>query len=441
MRRFITGRRGLLLIGAVVMGAGAWAVLSGALARSAAPTETMAHDDPAPVRPAADDWPWWCGPGRDNIAAAGQDPPLHWSKTEGVIWKTEIPGRGHGSPCLWGERIFLPTADDEAEIQFVVCYDRRTGEKRWQTEVHRKGFLRLHTKNSHASATPACDGRLVFMPFVNQDAIWLTALNFDGKIAWQTRLGDFKSMHGFGASPLIYGSLVIVAADNLANSFIVAVDRRTGAIVWKTGRPDYKLGTYASPNVGRVAGRDQLLLHGPMKVFSYDPATGKELWTCDGPSDSASSTMTLGRDVVYSSVGYPRRNMLCIRADGNGDVTKTHVVWSKKNKMAYVPCLLLSDGLLVMIEDGGNAFCFDAATGDTVWTAKLEGQFSSSPVLAGGRIYVVNEEGAAFVLKPGRRFELLAKNDLGDGGFATPIICGSRIYLRTLHHIYCLGRQ
>ena len=301
--------------------------------------------------------------------------------------------------------------------------------------------MRINRKNSHASPTPACDGRLLFLPFVIQDAIWLSALDLDGKIVWQKRLGDFQSMHGFAASPLLYRSLVIVAADNLKDSFLTALHRRTGAVIWKTDRPSYRLGTYASPTVGHVAGRDQLLLHGPMQVFSYDPLTGKLLWTCDGPSESASSTMSFGRDLVYSAVGFPKRNLLCIRADGSGDVTKTHVAWSKQNKMAYVPSLLLADGLLYMVEDGGRAVCFDAASGEEVWTGKLAGQFSSSPVLAGSHIYVVNEEGAAFVFKTGRKFEMVASSDLADGGFATPVICGGRIYLRTLHHLYCLAAR
>jgi outer membrane protein assembly factor BamB len=133
--------------------------------------------------------------------------------------------------------------------------------------------------------------------------------------------------------------------------------------------------------------------------------------------------------------------MLCIRADGSGDVTGTHVVWSKKGKMAYVPSLLLAGGLLTMVADEGGVFCFEAPTGKSVWTAKLEGVFSSSPVLAGGHVYAVNEKGVAFVFKSGRKFELVARSDLADGGFATPVICGSRIYLRTLHRLYCLGQQ
>jgi len=322
----------------------------------------------------------------------------------------------------------------------VLCYDRATGAKRWQTEVHRGRFAPLHGKNSHASATAACDGRFVFMPFVRQGGIWLTALELDGKIAWQTRLGDFHSKHGFAASPVFYRSLVIVAADHLKQSYLTAVHRRTGQIVWRTGRPDYYLGTYASPIVGRLAGRDQLVTHGPYKVFSHDPADGRLLWTCDGPCESTASTITLAGERLYACGGFPKKSLLCIRADGSGDVTGTHVEWSTKGRLAYVPSLLLHEGLLYMVEDAGKVVCYEARTGEVVWETTLDGNFSSSPALAAGHIYAVNEAGVMYVFRAGRKYELVGRNDLEDGGFATPVICGGRIWLRTLHYLYCLGK-
>ena len=416
------------------------AVLVAAAPEAAAPGDEWDAGDLAPVRPAAEDWPWWRGPNFDNIAAGSPAPPIRWNDTENVIWKADVPGRGHGSPCLWGGRLFLPTADEDAQAQFLLCYDRDTGQKLWQTQVHRGGFMRMNPKNSHASSTPACDGQRVFMPFMVQNGIWLTAMDFDGKIVWQRKLGAFQTMHGFAASPVVYGSLVIVVADAVQGSFIAAVHRRTGEGVWRIDRPNYRLGTYASPAVGHVAGRDQLLIQGPYKVFSYDPASGSPLWTCDGPNESTCSTVSFDRQCVYASAGFPKRNLMCIRGDGAGDVTATRIVWMKKDNTAYVPSLLLADGLLYMVEDEGKTTCFEAATGQVVWEAKLRGAFSSSPVLAGGHIYVVNEAGVMFVFKPGRKFELVAQNDLADGGFATPVISRGRIYLRTLHRLYCLGR-
>ena len=432
--------RSLIVFSALALVIGCGESTPQADAEVTARDNASAVDDLAPVRPAEDDWPWWFGPNLDNIGAAGQDPPVRWSETENVIWKIDVPGRGHGSPCLWADRIFLPSADDEAEVQNLFCYDRTSGRKLWRTEVHRGGFMRSHRKGSHASSTPACDGRYVFMPFMVQDAVWLTALELDGKIAWQKRLGDFKAMHGFATSPLVYKSLVILQADSVKGSFIVAVHRRSGQVVWKIERPDYKLGSYASPTVGHVAGRDQLLTHGPHKVYSYDPASGDLLWTCDGPAELTSNTMNLGSRLVFSAGGYPKKSLLVIRADGSGDVTDTHVAWSIKGKTAYVTSMLLVDDVLYMVEDGGEATCFEAATGTVLWQSKLDGQFSSSPVLAGGHVYVANEEGVVHVLGTGGKFELVAQNDLADGGFATPVICGGRIYLRTLHHLYCLGK-
>lgn len=397
-------------------------------------------DDLPPIRLSADDWPWWRGPKLDNIAPAPQTPPTRWTLTENVIWKSDVPGRGHGSPTIWGDRIFLPTADEETQAQCVLCFDRSGGKKLWQTEIHRSGFPKKHSKNSFASPTPACDGERIFMPFVAEDGFWLASLDLDGKIVWNKRLGDFRSMHGYGASPVFYKSLAIVVADHVQGSFITAVHRRTGEVFWRTSRDDYRLGTYASPSIGKVAGREQLFIQGPFKVFSYDPASGKLLWTCDGPSESTCSNVSFDEERVYASAGFPKRNFLCIRADGSGDVTKTHVVWRRDGNCAYVPSLLLADDLLYMAVDGGKLTCFEAKTGQVVWDEKVRGVFSASPVLAGGHIYLPSEAGVTLVFKAGRQFELVAENDLADGGFATPVILDGRIYLRTLHHLYCIGK-
>ena len=397
-------------------------------------------DDLPPSRVAADDWPWWRGPKLDNIAPAPQTPPTRWSTTENVIWKGDVPGRGHGAPSFWGERIFLPTADEQAQVVYVLCLDRRSGKKLWQTEIHRGGFMPQHKKNSFASATLACDGERLFMPFIAEDGFWLASLDLDGKLVWKKRLGDFHSKHGYGASPVFYKSLVIVVADHVQGSFITAVHRRTGEVAWRTSRDDYKLGTYASPSVGRVASRDQLFIQGPYKVFSYDPANGKLLWTCDGPSESTCSNISFDDKLVYACAGFPKRNFLCIRADGSGDVTSTHVAWRRDGNCAYVPSLLLADGLLYMAVDEGKLVCFEAKTGQVVWEEKVRGKFSSSPVLAGGHIYLVSEAGVTFVFKAGRQFELVAENDLADDGMATPVVLGGRIYLRTLHQLYCIGK-
>lgn len=396
----------------------------------------LGADDPPPARPAADDWPWWRGPNRDDIMPPGPPPPLGWSPTQNVLWKSDLPGQGHATPCIWGSRIFISAA--EGQSQLLLALDRATGKILWRTELNRGGLSRMHRENTHASATPACDGHFVFVNLVHHDAMHLAAVDFQGKLAWQTRLGPYTSMHGLGASPCLAGPYVYVACDSLKDSFICAVHRRTGQVAWSTPRESYRLGTYASCTFGRVAGREQLLIQGPFKIFSYDPADGKTLWTCDGPNESATSTLTMGTDRVYAAAGFPSRNLLCVRADGKGDVTGSHVVWAKERDMAYVPSLLLADGLLYQVEDTGRLTVFDAGDGSVLYQHRLPGEYRSSPVLAGGHVFVVNMKGLLTVFKAGRTFEQVAANSMDGGGFATPVILNGRMYLRTLKSLWCI---
>jgi len=243
------------------------------------------------------------------------------------VWKTDVPGRGHGSPCLWGDRIFLATADDKAQVQSVLCFDRRTGRQLWQTEVHRGGFMHSHEKGSQASVTPACDGQRVFVSFMVPGRRVGHALDFQGKILWQKQAAPFKSLHGYGPSPLIYHSLVIVPADNPGPNFLTALRRDTGEVVWRIHRMDYQ--SFASPNVGRLAGRDQLVVMGPKEVTGYDPTNGKRIWYATGPTLEHAATAVFDEQTVYASAGFPDKRLYAIRADGSGDVTATHILWTR----------------------------------------------------------------------------------------------------------------
>jgi outer membrane protein assembly factor BamB len=432
-----------------------------------------------PITVAADDWPWWRGRDLNGIARP-QDVPLTFSDTENVLWSIDIPGRGHASPTLWGERLFLATADDEKQEQFLLAYDRRTGKKLWQTLAHSGGFMKKsHRQNSHASATPACDGQRVLMPFIHDGGLWVTATDLDGNILWQTNAGLYDAIYGFGMSPAIWGSLVIVCGDNdQTGAFVAALHRKTGQIVWRVERP--KIDTYGQPIVPRVAGRDQLLLGGGGYLMSYDPNTGDVLWKCAGPTtETTANTAAFSEDHVFVSGGYPKPYiMMSVRVDnlplplgegrGEGagvsretagsspsapgsaggstwqtapDVTKTHLAWQVKQKMPYVPSPLYHDGLLYIADDWGFATCVDANTGRFVWSKRLGGDFTSSPVMCGNNIYAANEAGTVYVFKTGRTYELLAKNEMNDGIMSTPTIAGNRIYIRTLGKLYCIGAE
>ena len=421
-----------------------WAVGIGSmwiLAESALKTveSAISKTEPSLLDGAESDWPCWRGPGLDGKSRDSQA-PTKWSRTENVAWKVAVPGRGHASPIVVGDRVFLASADEQAEKQLMLAYDRKTGKELWATEVHQGGFMAKHGKNSHASATPACDGEHVFAAFINRNGLHVSATDLEGKIVWQSEAGTFGSEHGYGSSPVLYKSLVIVLGDNRKSCFVAALDRKTGKVVWRTDRKTTgRHGSYATPIVARFAGKLQLLVSGIESTTSYDPETGKQIWTCSGPAEVTACTPAFSDQFVFSSGGYPEKELLAIRANGTGDVTRSHVVWRTGKGVTYVPSPLFHAGNLYVVSDDGVSTCFDGKAGKEIWKGRLQGSFSSSPVLAGSLLYATNEAGKTYVFKTGSKFEIVAENDLGDGGFASPVICGGQIFLRTNHELYCIG--
>ncbi|MDA0835846.1 MAG: PQQ-binding-like beta-propeller repeat protein [Planctomycetota bacterium] len=402
-----------------------------------------AEPEPNPVQFESTDWPWWRGPARNGIAASDQTPPLHWSADENVVWKSPVPGRGHGSPTVVGNHVYLATADEQADRQLVLCFDRRTGKELWQTVVHDGGIERKgNKKSSQASSTIACDGERLFINFVNRGAAYTTALNLEGKILWQTKITDYLVHQGYGSSPAIYDALVIVTADNKGEGggAIAAMNRASGEIVWRHGRPATP--NYPSPVILNVAGRDQVLLTGCDLVASFAPLTGEKLWEVAGATtECVTSTVTDGT-IILTSGGYPKNHMSAVRADGSGEV-----VW-ENNVRIYVPSMLIHEGTLYGVTDAGVAMCWEAATGKELWKGRLGGTFSASPVMVGEYLFATDEAGETSVFKADpANFELVAKNQLGTEVFATPTFCGNRIYMRVAEQqgdrrqemLYCIG--
>jgi outer membrane protein assembly factor BamB len=394
----------------------------------------------ADVVAAAGDWPWWRGPQHDG-KSGDEDPPTEWSESKHIVWQAEVPGRGHASPIVVADRVLLASADERQQKQMLLGYDRKTGKELWRTIVHEGGFMRGHQKNSHASATPACDGKRVFAAFINFSALRVTATDLEGNILWQKDAGTFHSEHGYGSSPVLYKSLVIVCGDNAGSSFLAALDRETGAIVWRTARErPGRHGNYGTPVVCQLAGKPQLLLAGHGTLSSYDPATGERLWFCSGPAQVSASTVACSDTLVFASAGYPEKEIIAVRADGSGDVSQTHVAWRATKGVSYVPSPIYHDGRLYVINDSGIASCVDAASGESLWQERLGGNFSSSPVLAGGKLFVTSETGTTHVLEAAAKFKQLGQNELGDSGFASPAIVGGQIFLRSGSRLYCIGR-
>jgi outer membrane protein assembly factor BamB len=390
-----------------------------------------------------DDWPQWRGAQHDGIADPAQKPPLKFSATENVRWVVPIPGRGHGSPTIYGDRIFLAAADEAARRQTLICLDRATGKSLWSREVHRGGFPKKSNKKaSQASSTPACDGKRVFINFLNAGAVYTTAFDLNGKQLWQTKITDYILHQGFATSPAIYKSLLIVSADNKGGGAVCGLDRTDGSVAWRIDRPKYP--NYASPVIYRINDIDQLIFQGCNLVSSYDPANGKKRWQVKGATTECVSSIVTDGVHVFTSGGYPRNHVSAMKADGSGEV-----VWENISRV-YVPSMLVKDGYLFAVMDSGNAMCWQSDTGKQMWKERLNRTTSASPVLVGDRIYAVDEQGnfSVFSADP-KNFKILAKNKLGDQVFATPVFCGGRIYARVAENtggvrqerLYCIGEK
>ena len=377
------------------------------------------------------DWPWWRGASRDNRADSAV-PPLEWGETENVVWKVAVPGEGHASPAVWGSCVLVTSAEEADQTQTLFCYDRASGDLKWQREIHQGGFMKKKPENTYASATCACDGERVYCAFLHDRGLWVTAVDLEGNIVWQREAGPFTSQHGYGSSPVLFKSLVIVSGDNPGSSFLAALDCASGEVKWRVRRPNKPC--YSTPVVAHVAGRDQLLLSGHSAVTSYDPATGELLWKSEGPADVIANTAAWLDDLVFTSGGYPQNGIMAIRADGSGEV-----VWSNQIK-AYVPSPLVVGERLLIVQDDGIAHCFDARTGNEAWKQRLGGSFYASPTLSGQYVFVPNKEGTMFVFRCGDKFVAVAENDMQEGCTASPVICGGRLYQRTSGHLVCIGK-
>ena len=388
------------------------------------------------------DWPWWRGQNRNGIADPDQDPPLTWSETENVLWKTPIPGRGHGAVSIVGDKIFINAADPEPQEQSLICLHRTSGNIQWRCVVHKGGFSEKgNRKASLASSTPACDGSQAYVTLLNAGAIYTSSISLDGRLLWQTKISDYVVHQGYGASPTVYENLLIVGADNKGGGAVAGLDRKTGQIVWKRDRPAKP--NYASPVILNAAGKDQLIFTGCDLVTSLNPLTGEVYWETDGATTEVVTTSVTDGTRVFTSGGYPKNHISAVAADGSGKL-----IWENTVR-TYVPSMVIRDGAIYTVQDAGIASCWDSATGAQLWKGRLGGTFSSSPVLVGNRMYATNEEGTTFILRASPNgFEKLAENKLGESVFSTPVICGGRIYTRVAHQVdgqrqeflYCIGK-
>jgi len=397
---------------------------------------------------AAANWPNWRGPDFNGVAP-GTGYPTKWSKTENVLWKVDLPGKGASTPIVWGERIVLTCAIDGQNG--VLCLDL-AGKELWKQKIGKEKPGK-HGKATGCNPSAVTDGERCYVYFKSGD---LASLDFDGKILWQTNL---QEMYGadtlwwdLGTSPVLTKESVVVAVMHSGPSYLAAFDKQTGKPKWKQDRnlkaPSEAAQSYSTPVVLTDNGVEQIVVLGADHVTAHQASDGKELWRVGGLNPTGQQFFrSIASPVVSNGIvvaPYARGSTLtAIRLGGSGDITKSHVLWTKDKLGADVPSPATLDGKLYLCTDRGGLSCLDIETGKVLWSGQAEknrNAFSASPVIADGKVYITREDGKIFVLEQGNEFKVLAANDL-DGEFvvATPVLVNGRILIRTAERLYCIG--
>lgn len=405
----------------------------------------------------AENWPGWRGPRGDGTSLE-TNVPTHWNgeTNENVIWKVPVPGKGHASPIVWEDRVFVVGCVDEMKERVLASLDRKTGKLLWNQTVIRSPLETKHALNSFASSTPATDGENIYVSFMEVDGhtipapnvsvprpitpgrMVIAAYDFAGNQRWIVRPGEFISAQGYCSSPVLYKNLVIINGDHDGESYIVALDKASGKTVWSVPR-EYKTRSYVTPIIREIGGRTQMAFSGSKSVVSLDPNNGSTHWKIDGPTEQFVASMVFDGKLFYMACGFPTYHVMGIRPDGSGNVTQTHVVWESTAPKCYVPSPVLANGYLLVADDRGTANCFIAETGQRLWAERLGSHFSSSMITANGLVYFLADDGLTKVVKPGKELEVVAENPLGEYCYSSPAISQGFLYIRGEKHLFCIG--
>jgi outer membrane protein assembly factor BamB len=413
-------------------------------------------------------WHQWRGPYMTGESPDG-DPPIEWSETKNVKWKIAIPGRGHATPIIWNDTIFVLTAietdkDTGAAEQSestpqahrgmpttrtmkihkfaIFALDRLDGKILWEQtlkeEVPQEG---THEMGSWASHSPITDGENVYAYFGSRG---LYCLDMKGNLKWDRDFGQLNKRMNFGqgSSPAVYGDKLIVNWDHEGQSFIIALDKKTGKDVWKVDRDEHT--SWATPYIVEVSGKQQVITSATSLIRSYDLETGKLIWQCSGMTQNAIPTPFAADGILYVMSGFRGNALLAIRLeDAKGDITDTEaIVWKHDKDTPYAPSALLVNNYLYFLRsNNGILSCFNAKTGEAYYTGqRLEGMGNvfASPLAASDHIYIVGQKGTMYVIKHGQEFEVLAKNTLDDNFNASPVVIGKQLFLRGYKNLYCI---
>ena len=405
-------------------------------------------------------WPEFRGPRGDGVSTATQL-PLRWGKSQNVTWSTPIHGRAWSSPVIWGQQIWITTATTNGHELFALCVDRDSGKLMRDLklfDVEKPQYA--HPFNTYASPTPAIESGRVYVTFGSPGSACLDTDT--GEVLWARRDIECNHFRGAGSSGILYRDLLILNYDGSDHQFVLALDKKTGRTVWQQNRSiDYQdLGpdgtpeaegdyrkAFATCQVALLDGMPTLLSQGSRAVYAYDPLTGTQLWRVEERTSYSGATRPVaGHGLVFVPSGFASGQVLAIRPGKRGEVLNAkaempaagqfQVVWKDKHNAPKKPSLLLLEDLLYAIEDNGLATCWEATSGKVVWSERMGGRFSASPLAASGRIYFFSEEGKTTVIAAGREFKRLAENQLGDGFMASPAVSGEALFLRSRTQLY-----
>lgn len=393
----------------------------------------------------AENWTRFRGPNGQGVSSES-GLPLEWSPEKNIAWKTAIPGNGWSSPIVFDDRIFVTTATEEGKSCHLICLDRKSGEILWDKEVHRQVPLKKRRQNSYATPTPVTDGKQVYAVFFDGATV---ALDFDGELIWKNTDTKFYSLHGLGASPLLAGDQLVMPFDGSSreeerlgwqtpwkNASVVSLDTATGNRKWKGVRGESRVG-HVTPIL--LDSGKQIVSAGGDRVQGFDTATGERIWSIYSQGEGVTPSPVVGDGLIYTSSGFEAPTIRAIRPGGKGDVTKTHIAWEqKKGVPALVSFIYVSPHLYTVTRDN-VMHCLDGTTGDIVWRHRLKGTFSASPVLVDGKMYFTSQEGTTVVLRPGEKYDEVAKNEIDETCYASLAVSHGHFYLRTAENLYSIG--
>jgi outer membrane protein assembly factor BamB len=384
-------------------------------------------------------WPQWRGPSGNGHSSVA-NVPVQWS-ADSLLWKTKLPGQGQSTPIYWENKLFVTSSLDDGTKRALICIDLKSGKILWQKICWEGTAEKTHSMNNRASSTCVTDGKRIISFFGHGG---IHCHDFDGNVIWSRELGDFGGPWGTASSPIIAGKLVIQNCDADDVAYLLGLELETGKTVWKTKRETVR--GWSTPIIVKTDSHSEIVLNGNSSINAYNLEDGKPLWHVTGTTGRGTPTVTPARDFLVAVSGRSG-DMIAMRPGGKGDVTKSHVVWrSQRRGGRDLPSpIVVGDYLVVTRLRPGLASCYDVATGKELWTKRMDGGFSSSPIAVNGLIYATDESGTTSVIRPGKTFELLATNrvngeDSSEIFRASPTPVKGRLLLRSDTMLYCVGK-